>query len=135
MKLYTELQMKSMFVSGCEHYADCLKTANKLNLNFADKVLEQMEFSAEKTEKDNDYLETHFDVVQFITGCLDSQGGDDRLTNVIVKRHFEQGSGGMYELSKEWTDEFTEKCKNVAWGEEIEYYDTIEEFLTNKNKL
>ena len=135
MKLYTELQMKSMFVSGCEHYGNCLTTGNKLDLNVANKILSQMEFSAVKTKKEdlNDYLEAHFDVVQFITDCLDIDF--DNFTNVISKRHFEQGSGGMYELAKEWTDEFTEKYKDVAWGEELEYYDTIEEFLTNKNKL
>ena len=137
MKTYTELQMKSMFVSGCEHYADCLKTAEKLNLDVANKLISQIEFSAEKTKKEdlNDYLEAYFDTVQFITDCLDRQCGDDRLANVVSKRQYEQGSGGTYELAKEWTDEFTEKYKDVAWGEEIEYYDTIEEFLTNKNKL
>lgn len=46
-----------------------------------------------------------------------------------------KGTGGLYELAKEWTDKFTEQYKDVAWGEEIEYYDTIEEFLTQQNKL
>ena len=133
MKLYTELQMKSMFVSGCEHYADCLKTADKLNLNVADKIISQMEFS---TEKDSNYLEVYFDTVQFITDCLDNEMDYGTIRNVVCKRQIEQGSGGMYELAKEWTDEFTEKYKDVVWGEDdLEYYDTIEEFLTNKNKL
>lgn len=132
MKTYTELQMKSMFVSGCEYYADCLKTADKLNLNVADKIISQMEFSI---EKDSDYLEAYFDTVQFITDCLDQVDYSD-ITTVVCRRNYEQGSGGMYELAKEWTDEFTEKYKDVVWGEDdLEYYDTIEEFLTNKNKL
>ena len=136
MKTYTELQMKSMFVSGCEHYADCLKTANKLNLNVADKIISQMEFSAEKIEKDSDYLEAYFDTVQFITDCLDNEMDYGTIRNVVCKRQIEQGRGGTYELAKEWTDEFTEKYKDVVWGEgDLEYYDTIEEFLTNKNKL
>ena len=128
MKLYTELQMKSMFVSGCEHYADCLKTADKLNLNVADKILSQMEFSA---EKDSDYLEAYYEVVKFIEYQLENY-----VDTVVYKKMNHKGTGGLYELAKEWTDEFTEKYKDVVWGEgDLEYYDTIEEFLTNKNKL
>lgn len=131
MRLYTELQIKSMFVSGCEHYADCLKTGDKLNLDVADKIISKMDFSAEKSEKDSDYLEAYFDVVEFITDKLNKY--ED---TIILRIHYEQGNGGMYELAKEWTDEFIEKYKDVAWGEgDLDYYDTIEEFLTNKNKL
>ena len=79
-----------------------------------------------------DYLEAYFDIVQYITRELDNHF---EMITVISKRKYEQGSGGMYELAKEWADEFTEKYKDVAWGEEIEYYDTIEEFLTQQNKL
>lgn len=82
-----------------------------------------------------DYLETHFDVVEFIIGHLTAWEGKDNWST-ILKRHEIQGSGGMYELAKEWTDKFTEQYKNVAWGEgSLDYYDTIEEFLTQQNKL
>lgn len=95
-------------------------------------IKEQKQYFAEKTEKDICYLEAYFDIVQYITRELDNHY---EMITVISKRKYEQGSGGMYELAKEWTDEFTEKYKGVAWGEEIEYYDTIEEFLTQQNKL
>lgn len=80
-----------------------------------------------------DYLETHFDVVEFITEHLTIWEGDDDWS-VIFKKYREQGSGGMYLLAKQWTDDFQEKYQNIVWGEELEYYDTLEEFLTNKNK-
>jgi hypothetical protein len=87
--------------------------------------------SAEKVKNEDleNYLETHFDVVAFINYQLETY-----VDNQVYKRHEAQGSGGMYLLAKQWTDEFTEKYKNIVWGEELEYYDTLEEFLNNKNK-
>jgi hypothetical protein len=79
-----------------------------------------------------DYLETHYDIVEFITEQLQEYVGGYNWSN-ILKRYEEQGSGGMYLLAKEWCDEFTEKYKDVVWGEELEYYETLEEFLNLKN--
>lgn len=78
-------------------------------------------------------LEVHYDIVEFISEHLTAWKGDDAWST-ILKRYEEQGRGGMYELAKEWTDIFMRDYKDVEWGEELEYYDTIEEFLTNKNK-
>lgn len=75
--------------------------------------------------------ETHFEVVQFITSLEDGiSSRGDRVDDVRETR----GIGGVYELARDWTDEFEEKYKHCLWDEEEGYFDTIEEFLTTKNK-
>ena len=82
----------------------------------------------------DDYLETHFDVVAYITDHLNNYWDGLANDTVIIKHYESWGSGGMYDLAKEWTDIFMRDYKDVEWGNELEYYDTIEEFLSNKNK-
>lgn len=81
----------------------------------------------------DDYLETYFDIVAYITDHLTAYECDDAWS-IILKRYEEQGRGGMYELAKEWTDIFMRDYKDINWGDELEYYDTIETFLNDKNK-
>ena len=81
----------------------------------------------------NEYLEVHYDIVEYITEHLTAWRGDDNWS-VILKRHEQQGRCGMYELAKEWTDDFMKKYKDITWGEDLEYYETIEEFLDNKSR-
>jgi hypothetical protein len=73
--------------------------------------------------------ETHFEVVDFLTR--------ERLKEPMEGKALEvqesQGTGGFYELAEQWTDEFELKYKGVEWGVELEYFDTIEEFLKIKN--
>lgn len=88
-----------------------------------------------KTKNLSSYFKTHFDVVQFITDCLGNNLEYDNFTNAVSIRQYQQGSGGMYELAKEWTDEFTEKYKEEVWRKTLEYYDTLEIFLTDKNNV
>jgi len=80
-----------------------------------------------------EYLEVHYDIVEFISEHLIAWKGDDAWS-VILKRYEEQGRGAMYELAKEWTDIFMRDYEGVNWGEEIEYYDVIELFLKDKNE-
>lgn len=82
-----------------------------------------------------DYLETYYEVVKFIEYQLENY-----VDSVPYRQMNHKDIGGLYELAKEWTDKFTEQYKDVVWGEEsdsgaLEYYDTIEEFLTQQNKL
>jgi hypothetical protein len=90
--------------------------------------------SAEKVKNEDleEYLEVHYDIVRFITEHLTAWEGDDAWST-ILKKHETQGGGGIYPLAKQWADEFTEKYKDIVWGEELEYYDTLEDFLTDKN--
>ena len=79
-----------------------------------------------------EYLETHYDIVEFITEHLTAWKGDDAWST-ILKRYDEQGRGAVYELAKEWTDIFMRNYEDIEWGVDLEYYDTIEEFCATKN--
>lgn len=75
------------------------------------------------------WMETFFEVVTFITLQLanDPDSGD-----TISERYENSGTGGMYELAEEWTDEFEEKNKEREW--DGEFFDELEVFCTEKNK-
>jgi hypothetical protein len=70
------------------------------------------------------YLETHFEVVSVIINSTEY--------NTIKEVYDNQGTGGLYELAKDWTDEFEKKFQDVVWGEDLDYFDTIDAFLNNK---
>lgn len=75
------------------------------------------------------YLETHFEIVQAI---VTSMLNPDQMPLVLERTQADYGRGGLYALAKVWTDEFEEKYKEVAWGEDMEYFDVIETFLDEK---
>jgi hypothetical protein len=75
------------------------------------------------------WQETHFEIVEFIT----TQRQSDKLSGKIKEIHELQGTGGFYELAEDWTNEFELKYKDVMWGEELEFFETMEEFLNEKN--
>jgi hypothetical protein len=81
---------------------------------------------------DQDYLETYFEVVTFIEASLAKY--DDNDLDVVCGTERHKGRGGLYELAEDWTTEFQTKYNETVWGEELEFYDTLEEFLNNKNK-
>jgi hypothetical protein len=77
---------------------------------------------------DTDYLETYFEVVEFITITMleeDDDGG------AIWLRHNEQGRGGLYELAEEWTDEFEKAHEGREW--DGEWLEVIWDFCEQKN--
>ena len=80
---------------------------------------------------DEDYLETHYQMVEAIT--LKMEEKNPHPENFIVKRSEEQGMGGLWMLAKELTDEFQEKHEGRLW-EDGDYFDEIESFLNEKNK-
>lgn len=75
------------------------------------------------------WQETHFEIVDFITFIRKA----DKLTGEVKKRQEQQGTGGLYELAEEWTDEFEELHKGREW--DGDFFDEIEEFCDLKNKL
>ena len=75
------------------------------------------------------WQETHFEVVNFIS--LECQKSE--MTGNILATQEYQGTGGLYELAENWTDEFESKYAGITWGEEMEYFETIEAFLLLKN--
>jgi len=81
--------------------------------------------------RDNDYLETYFEVVREITQVLDSEDvNNDESENRIILEQRSKGIGRMYELAEEWTNEFQTIHKGREW--DGEWFDTLEEFLRLK---
>lgn len=75
------------------------------------------------------YLETHFEVVEAITlNMLDPT----RMPLVLERTQHDYGKGGLYALAKVWTDEFEEKYKDILWGDELDFFETIQHFLDEK---
>lgn len=73
------------------------------------------------------WQETHFEVVSEITKELRK---DKFTSKVIEERHEKQGTGGMYELAEELTDEFEKLYEGKFW--DGEFFEAIEEFLKEK---
>jgi hypothetical protein len=76
------------------------------------------------------WMETHHEIVKVINQIENSYSYDN--TNIVVKTHEEKGLGGIYELAEELTDKFEKENKGVVWGEEIEFFDTLETFIENE---
>lgn len=71
------------------------------------------------------WQETHFEIVQAITLEMNK----DNPAGIAAERQEQQGHGGLYELAEELTNKFEQKYKGTEWGIEIEFFDTIEEFI------
>jgi hypothetical protein len=76
------------------------------------------------------WMETHYEVVQAITLKLSDE--DMEEDSALYERLEEEGTGGMYMLSEELTDAFEEEYEGAVWGEKLDYYDTLENFLNLK---
>lgn len=70
------------------------------------------------------WSETHYEVVAEIISRIDIER---TIPNTIQK---EQGTGGLYELASDLTDEFELKHAGRQW--DGEFFDEIEEFLHKK---
>ena len=72
------------------------------------------------------WLETYFEVVSFIT----LQYERESVTSKVAELYERNGSGGMYELAKELTDEFELLNKGRVW--DGEFFEELESFLMQK---
>lgn len=75
-----------------------------------------------------EYLETYFEIVESIT--LAMQFDTDTVVHQVYAT---QGRGGLYELAKEWTDEFHSLHADREW--DGEWLDVITDFFNSKNEL
>jgi len=75
-----------------------------------------------------DWIEAHHDIVAEISRIQSL----DEPYGLVRKTIEENGRGGMYELGIKLTDEFIKLYEKTIWGEELEYYETIELFLNQK---
>lgn len=74
------------------------------------------------------WMETHFEIVSVIAVELSK---DKETTSETIKKRYEaQGTGGMYELAEELTDEFEKLNEGRAW--DGEFYDEVYDFTKEK---
>jgi hypothetical protein len=72
-----------------------------------------------------DYLETHFEISNAIQSQLDNE------ESIAFKIAEQGGTGQIYVLAKELTDEFTQKYSDEYW-EANDFFDTLDEFLHDR---
>lgn len=72
------------------------------------------------------WIETHHEIVMYITRKL-QESADDVINSVMNTR----GTGGIYELAEDWTDEFEEQNTDREW--DGEFHDEIDFFCYTKN--
>ena len=75
----------------------------------------------------SDYLETHHEIVHEI--ALINNMEKFRSSEIVDKAQEKQGHGGLYDLAIDLTTKFEQENKGVNWGEEKEYFDTINAFI------
>lgn len=75
------------------------------------------------------WLETHYEVVQYITS---QEEGYVTLGTKIERIKEERGLKALYTLAEEWTDDFENEYVGKKW-ESGEFFDKIDTFLTIKN--
>lgn len=73
------------------------------------------------------YMETHFEIASAIGNELRKDYFDSK---VVEDRHEEQGTGGMYELAEELTEEFQKLNEGRLW--DGEFFEEIEDFINEK---
>lgn len=74
------------------------------------------------------YLETHFHIAGVIAIELSKPEFDSK---VVDDRYAAQGTGGMYELAQELTDEF-EVEHEAATMADSNYFEIIDDFIERK---
>lgn len=74
------------------------------------------------------WQETHFEVVNFIT--TKTIGTQD---NILTKLQSEEGCTSLYDVAKEWTNEFEKLNTGREW--DGEFFEEIESFCQNKLKI
>lgn len=93
-----------------------------------DLAMNKLENSPFPNGFDN-WQETHFEIVAFITHQLSLTECENCTISVT---HEEQGTGGMYILAEQWTNDFEKLYAGKQW--DGEYFDVIEEFCQAKNR-
>lgn len=75
--------------------------------------------------------ETHFEISEAIGKALNDMYSPDELqSEVVVHVVEEHGTGGIYDLAEDLTDEFELKFEGKEW--DGEYFDEIEKFINEK---
>jgi hypothetical protein len=73
------------------------------------------------------WQETHFEVVSYMTGDINNNPG-----GVVETLRSSDGTGALWQLAEDLTDEFEKLNKNREW--DGEFFDEIEKFMEEKLK-
>ena len=74
------------------------------------------------------WQETHFEVVSYINTELSK----DNPSGVIGDTYEMHGTGGIYFLAENWTDQFEQMFEGEDWAEK-EFFEVIYEYCKTKN--
>jgi hypothetical protein len=85
-----------------------------------------METNKEFPNGFSSWQETHFEVVSHLTQMADHSGSISNLARE------EGGTGRLYELAEDLTDEFEWQYEGIEW--DGDYFDKIEIFLKKKER-
>lgn len=72
-----------------------------------------------------EYLEIHFEVVSHFNATEDNE------MYAAYQVRESKGMGGLYELAKEWTDEFLTQHKETDFND-VSWTDTFDDFITKQ---
>lgn len=71
------------------------------------------------------WAETHHEIVV----AIHESNNSETPSKLVEARQESQGTGGLYMLAIELTNSFESKYKDVSWGDELDWHDTLEEFI------
>lgn len=74
------------------------------------------------------WQETHYEVVSMIS--YQTRLPKNQMSDLISDIYAAQGTGGMYELAEQLTDEFETLNEGRIW--DGQFFDEIEEFISKK---
>jgi hypothetical protein len=75
----------------------------------------------------DNWRETYYEIVTILEFCLDHPISCPKsILNICDS----QGRGGLYDIAKEYTDEFEKLYKGKDW--DVDFFDTIDEFMDKK---
>lgn len=70
------------------------------------------------------WYETHHEMVAAVY-----RHGDHHVVASVAEQ---VGTGGLYDLAKDWTDQFEKQYEGEMWGEEKLFFDELELFIDSK---
>lgn len=116
-----EAEMWSVYVhlklGGLQCIADCNTEQD------AEKMVEFLK-QLNANKPGGDYLETYYEMVSQLE-TLKNQPG-----NQVADVYDHGGTGSMYEMAEEWTDEFQREHEGKQWNGE--FFDAVDRFVENK---
>lgn len=113
-----------------EMYLKCLPALKEAAKSFgvAGVTISEVEHGEPFPNGFESWHETHFEIVGMIEHSVDAM-----YDCAATRRVLDQGTGGLYELAQEWTDEFEELHHDRVW--DGEFRDEIEKFFKSKNQI